>query len=30
MKIRIVALGHRMPAWVNAAFDDYARKAMAL
>jgi len=26
MKIRIVALGHRMPAWVNAAFDDYARR----
>jgi 23S rRNA (pseudouridine1915-N3)-methyltransferase len=26
MKLRIVALGHRMPAWVNAAFDDYARR----
>ena len=26
MKIRIVALGHRMPAWVNAAFDDYAQR----
>jgi 23S rRNA (pseudouridine1915-N3)-methyltransferase len=26
MKIRIVALGHRMPSWVNAAFDDYARR----
>ena len=26
MKIRIVALGQRMPAWVNAAFDDYARR----
>ncbi len=26
MKIRIVALGQRMPPWVNAAFDDYARR----
>lgn len=26
MKIRIVALGHRMPAWVSAGFDDYARR----
>jgi 23S rRNA (pseudouridine1915-N3)-methyltransferase len=26
MKLRIVALGHRMPAWVDAAFDDYARR----
>ena len=26
MKIRIVALGQRMPAWINAAFDDYARR----
>ena len=26
VRIRIVALGHRMPAWVNAAFDDYARR----
>ena len=26
MKIRIVALGHRMPAWVTAGFDDYARR----
>src|SRR5437762_6211343 len=26
MKIRIVALGQRMPAWVNAGFDDYARR----
>jgi 23S rRNA (pseudouridine1915-N3)-methyltransferase len=26
MKIRIVALGHRMPAWVAAGFDDYARR----
>jgi 23S rRNA (pseudouridine1915-N3)-methyltransferase len=26
MKLRIVALGHRMPAWVNAAFEDYARR----
>ena len=26
MKLRIVALGHRMPAWVDAGFDDYARR----
>ena len=26
MRLRIVALGHRMPAWVNAAFADYARR----
>ena len=26
MKLRIVALGHRMPAWVAAGFGDYARR----
>jgi 23S rRNA (pseudouridine1915-N3)-methyltransferase len=26
MKLRIVALGHRLPTWANAAFDDYARR----
>jgi 23S rRNA (pseudouridine1915-N3)-methyltransferase len=26
MKIRIVALGHRMPAWVTLGFDDYVRR----
>jgi 23S rRNA (pseudouridine1915-N3)-methyltransferase len=26
MKIRVVALGHRMPAWVAAGFEDYARR----
>ena len=26
MKLRIVALGHRMPAWVDAGFNDYARR----
>ncbi|HEX8011402.1 MAG TPA: 23S rRNA (pseudouridine(1915)-N(3))-methyltransferase RlmH [Casimicrobiaceae bacterium] len=26
MKLRIVALGQRMPAWVDAAFEDYARR----
>lgn len=26
MKLRIVALGHRMPAWVDDAFRDYARR----
>jgi 23S rRNA (pseudouridine1915-N3)-methyltransferase len=26
MKIRIVALGHRMPVWVDAAFDEYAHR----
>ena len=26
MKLRIVALGHRMPAWVTAGYDDYAKR----
>ena len=26
MKIRIVALGHRMPAWVSAGVDEYVRR----
>jgi 23S rRNA (pseudouridine1915-N3)-methyltransferase len=26
MKLRIVALGQRMPAWVAAGFDDYTRR----
>ena len=26
MKVRVVALGHRMPAWVSVAVDDYARR----
>lgn len=26
MKLRIVALGHRMPAWVGAAVEDYVRR----
>jgi len=26
MKIRIVALGHRMPEWVTAGFDHYAQR----
>src|SRR5271155_830071 len=26
MKLRIVAFGQRMPAWVVAGFDDYARR----
>jgi 23S rRNA (pseudouridine1915-N3)-methyltransferase len=26
VKIRVVALGHRMPGWVAAGFDDYARR----
>lgn len=26
MKLRIVAFGHRMPAWVVSGFDDYARR----
>jgi 23S rRNA (pseudouridine1915-N3)-methyltransferase len=26
MKLRVVALGHRMPAWVDAGFDEYARR----
>jgi len=26
MKLRVIALGHRMPAWVDAGWDDYARR----
>jgi 23S rRNA (pseudouridine1915-N3)-methyltransferase len=26
MILRVIALGHRMPAWVDAGFDDYARR----
>jgi 23S rRNA (pseudouridine1915-N3)-methyltransferase len=26
MKLRVVALGHRMPAWVTAGWDEYARR----
>ncbi len=26
MKLRIVALGHKMPAWVTQAYGDYARR----
>jgi len=26
MKLRVVALGHRMPAWVDAGWNDYARR----
>jgi 23S rRNA (pseudouridine1915-N3)-methyltransferase len=26
MKVRIVALGHRMPAWVRAGYDEYAKR----
>jgi 23S rRNA (pseudouridine1915-N3)-methyltransferase len=26
MKLRIVALGHRMPAWVATGFDEYAKR----
>ncbi|MEO8740697.1 MAG: 23S rRNA (pseudouridine(1915)-N(3))-methyltransferase RlmH [Casimicrobiaceae bacterium] len=26
MKLRIVALGDKLPAWVGAAYDDYARR----
>ena len=26
MKLRVVALGHRMPAWVDAAWQEYARR----
>ena len=26
MKLRLLAVGTRMPAWVTAAFDDYARR----
>ena len=26
MKLRVIALGHRMPAWVTAGWDEYARR----
>jgi 23S rRNA (pseudouridine1915-N3)-methyltransferase len=26
LKLHVVALGHRMPAWVTAGWDDYARR----
>ena len=26
MKLRIVALGHRMPAWVSAGYGEYAKR----
>jgi 23S rRNA (pseudouridine1915-N3)-methyltransferase len=26
LKLVVVAIGHRMPAWVEAGFDDYARR----
>jgi 23S rRNA (pseudouridine1915-N3)-methyltransferase len=26
VKVRVVALGHRMPAWVTAGFDEYAKR----
>ena len=26
MKLLVVAVGHRMPAWVDAGFEDYARR----
>ncbi|MEO5765932.1 MAG: 23S rRNA (pseudouridine(1915)-N(3))-methyltransferase RlmH [Casimicrobiaceae bacterium] len=26
MNVRVVALGHRMPAWVSAGYDEYARR----
>ena len=26
MSVRVVALGHRMPAWVSAGYDEYARR----
>jgi 23S rRNA (pseudouridine1915-N3)-methyltransferase len=26
MKLRVIALGHRMPSWVNLGWNDYARR----
>jgi 23S rRNA (pseudouridine1915-N3)-methyltransferase len=26
MRLRVVALGHRMPAWIDAGWDDYCRR----
>jgi 23S rRNA (pseudouridine1915-N3)-methyltransferase len=26
MKLRIIAIGHKMPAWVSQGFDEYARR----
>ena len=26
MKLHLIAVGHRMPGWINAGYDDYARR----
>lgn len=26
MKLHLIAVGHKMPGWINAGFDDYARR----
>ena len=26
MKLAVIAVGHRMPAWINAGFDEYAKR----
>lgn len=26
MKLQVVAVGHKMPAWINAGFEEYARR----
>lgn len=26
MKLNLIAVGHRMPGWINAGYDDYARR----
>lgn len=26
MKLHLIAIGHRMPGWINAGYDDYARR----
>lgn len=26
MKLHLIAVGHKMPGWINAGYDDYARR----
>ena len=29
MKLHLIAVGHKMPGWINAGYDDYARRMTA-
>jgi len=26
LKLHLIAVGHKMPGWINAGYDDYARR----